>query len=159
TVDLLRPVPVEPLLLEARVVRPGRKVVIAEATVSGARGLLARATLLALRREPVPVPVPNGPPALPPPLPDHAFEQPPRFVSGAYPSFHTAGVEHRFAVGGFGHGPAVDWIRLLVPVVPDRPPTPLQRAVAAADFGNGISGVTDWTTHTFINADLTVHLH
>ena len=34
-----------------------------------------------------------------------------------------------------------------------------QRAVAAADFGNGISRVLDWNEWLFINTDLTVHLH
>jgi hypothetical protein len=30
--------------------------------------------------------------------------------------------------------------------------------LAAADFGNGISSVLDWSEHVFINPDLTVHL-
>jgi hypothetical protein len=36
--------------------------------------------------------------------------------------------------------------------------TPLQRIVASADFGNGISRILDFATHVFINADLTVSL-
>ena len=42
---------------------------------------------------------------------------------------------------------------------PGEPPTPLQRVVAAADFGNGLSGVLDFRTHLYINPDLTVYLH
>jgi exodeoxyribonuclease VII large subunit len=34
----------------------------------------------------------------------------------------------------------------------------LQRALAAADFGNGASAVLDWATQVFINPDLSVHL-
>jgi acyl-CoA thioesterase len=33
------------------------------------------------------------------------------------------------------------------------------RVVAAADFGNGVSRVLDFTRHLFINPDLTVYLH
>ena len=34
----------------------------------------------------------------------------------------------------------------------------MQRTVAAADFGNGISRIVDFDTHMFINPDLTVSL-
>ena len=37
-------------------------------------------------------------------------------------------------------------------------PTPLQRVMAAADFGNGVSHVLAFEDHVFINPDLTVHL-
>ena len=37
-------------------------------------------------------------------------------------------------------------------------PTPAQRAMAAADFGNGVSAVLDWNEFAFINPDLTVYL-
>jgi hypothetical protein len=43
-------------------------------------------------------------------------------------------------------------------VVAGRPTSPLQRTAAAADFGNGVSRVLDFETHTFINPDLTVSL-
>jgi hypothetical protein len=69
-------------------------------------------------------------------------------------------VEHRFVHGMLGvSGPATDWIRLAVPVVPATDPTPLQRVAAAADFGNGISGVADFATLLYINPDLTIYLH
>ena len=40
-----------------------------------------------------------------------------------------------------------------------RPLSPLQRVAAAADFGNGVSGILPWENYTFINPDLTIHLH
>jgi hypothetical protein len=45
-----------------------------------------------------------------------------------------------------------------VPVISDTEPSPLQRAAAAADFGNGISSALDWSRFTFVNADLTIYL-
>ena len=55
-------------------------------------------------------------------------------------------------------GPGVDWIRVKVPLVDDEPLSPLGRACAVADFGNGISGLMPGT-HNYINPDLTVYLH
>src|SRR3712207_5692455 len=56
-------------------------------------------------------------------------------------------------------GPAVAWFRFDQPLVDDETPSPTQRAIAAADFGNGVSRVLDWDRWLFINTDLTVHLH
>ena len=44
-------------------------------------------------------------------------------------------------------------------MVPGEEPSPLQRVVAAADFGNGVSAELDFTRYVFINPDLTVYLH
>ncbi len=64
------------------------------------------------------------------------------------------------AAASTGPGPAVDWIRLRVPLVAGEPTSPLARVVAAADFGNGVSWVLSrldgWQ---FINPDLTVYVH
>ena len=46
-----------------------------------------------------------------------------------------------------GVGPATDWIRLRGPVVDDEPISPLQRVLAAADFGNGVSRLADFDKH------------
>ena len=49
-------------------------------------------------------------------------------------------------------------MRLLVPVLTGEEPSGAQRAVAAADFGNGVSAALDFSRYIFINPDLTVHL-
>jgi hypothetical protein len=54
-------------------------------------------------------------------------------------------------------GPATVWMRMRQPLVAGEEPTPLQRALVAADVGNGISAVLDWREYVFINVDLTVH--
>jgi len=48
-------------------------------------------------------------------------------------------------------------MRMRQPLVDGEEPTPLQRALVAADVGNGISAVLDWRRYVFINVDLTVH--
>jgi hypothetical protein len=159
TVELLRPVPLAPLAATAAVVRPGRKVQLVDAELRTADGTtVASARLLRMRAADVPAPVTTAGLAAAP-RPDG--DAPPTFELDAYPAFHSHAVEHRFAVGAFGEiGPATDWIRLRVPVVPSEAPSPLQRVAAAADFGNGVSRVVaDFTTLSFINADLTIHLH
>lgn len=105
TVELERPVPMEPLRLHAEVTRPGRKVSIVEATITRADSgaVLARARALRIRTADVALPVhdPELAPLLeiepPPPGPQHgrAQEVGPDDDIG----FHNGGVEHRFLPG------------------------------------------------------------
>jgi hypothetical protein len=39
------------------------------------------------------------------------------------------------------------------------PPSPLVRAVAAADFANGLSWILPFHEWLFVNTELTIHLH
>jgi hypothetical protein len=48
-------------------------------------------------------------------------------------------------------------MRMRQPLVAGEEPSPLQRALVAADVGNGISSVLDWREYVFINVDLSVH--
>ena len=74
-------------------------------------------------------------------------------------AFHTHACDHRFAEGGWDEpGPVAVWIRITKPVVDGEVPSGVQRAVAAADFGNGVSRGIDAERFLFINPDLTVHL-
>ncbi len=56
-------------------------------------------------------------------------------------------------------GPRTLWFRLRVPLVAGEDTSPLCRAAALADFGNGISAVVDYERYTFINPDLNVFVH
>jgi hypothetical protein len=164
TVELLRPVPVGvPLRAAASVSRPGRKVRLVGSEIRTADGtLVASATVLGIRRADLevphqePVPAPPGPDTVAPALRATVSSA----GAGDYEAFHNVGVEHRFVRGSFEEpGPATDWIRLAVPVLDGEDPSPLQRVLAAADFGNGVSRIVDFAKLLFINPDLTVHLH
>jgi hypothetical protein len=154
TVELLRPVPVAPLHVIARLTRDGRKVRLAEARIEHEDTLVASAIALAIRTKRLTVPEqathrPPGP---------HEGVEPDRSLD-PYDAFHNAGVEHSFVRGEFGvPGAATDWLRLRTPLVPDEEPSPLQRVAAVADFGNGISGLDVMNDLLFINPDLTIHL-
>jgi hypothetical protein len=162
TLDLERPVPLAPLVVRAEVVRPGRKIQVAEVTVHDEGGRrLARASVLAIRRADLDLPQQRFAPADPVPPGRESADDVPMWVPMADTiAFHKDAVEHRFVAGGFLRlGPATDWIRLRVPVVADEEPSPLQRLVAAADFVNGLSGVLPVDAWTFINPDLTTTVH
>lgn len=161
TVELLKPVPLEPLTVTSEVLRDGAKVGLLEATLARADDatILARARALRIRTAEVAFGDPRDElvPAFPEEDTDLADRSP---VGDALTAFHNTAVRHRFATGVFGEvGPAFDWIRLAVPVVPGEEPTPWQRVAAAADFGNGVSSLEPFDGATlFINPDLTIHL-
>jgi hypothetical protein len=158
TVELLRPVPLTPLLVTARIVRPGKRVQLVEAIVAAGETEVARATALRIRVAEVALPpqpivpvTPTDPMAAP-------VSQPTSGPGGI--AYHRDGVEMRFVNGSFeSDGPCTVWMRLRQPVVAGEHPTPLQLAVAVADFGNGVSKFLSFNDYTFINPDLTVALH
>lgn len=161
TVELERPVGLDPLHLTTAVTRPGRSVRSAELSVVDDDGRrLVRATLTVIRGRPdTPLDLSGAvlPDDPPPPPPSGASPTP--WVTYDGPAFHLHAVTHEFVDGGFlDLGPAVDWISLRVPVVPGEEPSPLQRVAAAADFGNGISAAVPHAGFTFINPDITVTL-
>ncbi|HEX2232749.1 MAG TPA: thioesterase family protein [Thermoleophilaceae bacterium] len=157
TFEILRPVPIEPLSVEARVVRPGRSVELIEAELSNGGEVLVRATAWRIRTQPVELDPP--PPAEPPPPgPDGAAERD-FFPTGMDVGYHTA-MEYRFVEGAFLEaGPATVWMRMRHPLVDGEEATPLQRVLVAADSGNGVSAALDWRRFLFVNTDLSVHLH
>jgi hypothetical protein len=152
-IDILGPVPLAPLTVEARLVRPGRSVELLHATLAGPDGDVMRAS--AWR-------VAVGDQRLveddrPPPGPEHGSESD-FFPTGMDVGYHTA-LEYSFIEGGFlERGPATVWMRMRGQLVEGEEPSPLERLLVVADVGNGISAVLDWREYLFINTELTVHL-
>jgi hypothetical protein len=155
TFEILRAVPIAPLRVEARVVRPGRRVQLVEGSLSDQEGELMRATAWRLRT--APVELPELPQPEPPPGPEAA--EPRDFVpTDQEIGYHTA-MEYRFLEGAFREpGPAKVWMRMRHPLVGGEQTSPLQRVLTAADSGNGVSATLDWRRFLFINVDLSVHL-
>jgi len=154
--EILRPVPIGPVTVETRVLRPGRKVRMVEASLSGEAGELMRATAWQLRTTELELPEGAVDDAPPPSGPDEGWV-PEFFPTGQDAGYHT-GMELKAVAGAFLElGPATFWLRMRQPLVAGEEPTPLQRALVAADVGNGISAVLDYHSYVFINVDLTVH--
>jgi hypothetical protein len=173
TFEIMRPVPITPLRVDARVVRPGRSVELVEASLDDDDGEVIRARAWRLRMSDLELPdglastdgkavvgasSSNVRPGFAPPGPDDA--RPGEFPdTGQDVGYHSA-MEYRFVTGDFGEpGPAVVWMRMRHPLVEGEEPSQLQRVFVAADSGNGVSSTLDWNRYLFINVDLTVHLH
>jgi Thioesterase-like superfamily len=154
TVEILKPLPIEPVTLTAQVVRPGKSVELIEASIEGEAGELARARGWRLAESDVEADWEQDDP--PPGHEDaEALEF---FPTGEAVGWHTA-MEIVFARGRFLEpGPATVWIRPRVELVQGEPVSPLQRVMLAADGGNGVSAPLPWDRFIFINTDLTVHL-
>jgi Acyl-CoA thioesterase C-terminal domain/Acyl-CoA thioesterase N-terminal domain len=158
TYEVLRPVPIARLRVEAEVIRPGRRVEMVGGALYDEEGTeLMRALGWRLRTADVKFDPPEIPfEQIPPP----EGGKPGEFFHTSWDvGYHTA-MEYRFASGAFMEiGPAKAWLRMGVPLLPGEEPSPLQRVLVAADSGNGVSAALDWERFLFINVDLSLHLH
>jgi hypothetical protein len=158
TLEILRPVPIAPLTVEARVLRPGRSVELLCAELRDESGEeVMRATAWRLRTTELALPTAarSSPPL---PGPDGLAAADVAFRTGEV-GYGTA-IEWRFARGAFLEtGPAAAWMRMRHPLVAGEEPSALVRVLVAADSGNGISAALDFDRYVFINTDLSVHLH
>jgi hypothetical protein len=157
TFEILRPIPIGPVEVEARIVRPGRRVQMLEGELRVGGETLMMVRAWRLRTAPVDLPedavaIPPGP-ALPTEPGPSTF-----LPSGQDVGYHSA-MELRFVSGSFLElGPGTAWLRMRQPLVGDEPASPLQRVLVAADVGNGISAAIDFRRFLFVNVDLTVQL-
>jgi hypothetical protein len=159
TYDFLGPVPLQPLRVNTRIVRPGRRLQLVEAELLAGDTPVMRAQATRLRRADVRLPaaadaeaVPGGGPAAgaSSPFPGEAQDA---------EGFHRTAMEIRFVGGtGYGKGPALAWFRFARPLVDAEAPSPWALVAAAADFGNGVSRILDFDEHLFVNTDLSIHL-
>jgi hypothetical protein len=154
TCEILRAIPVGEIRVQARLARPGRSVELLEAVASADGHEVARATAWRVGRTSSPPVAPR--PAAPPALPG---ESPP-MAPGGWVDGYMSAIEWRPVRGQFTEpGPATVWARMRYPLVPDEETGPLERVLAIADSGNGVSGELDLRHWHFINPELTVHLH
>lgn len=152
---LMKPVPLVPLTLDIEVARDGRRARRLRADLKAGDDVVCMAYALQIQGDPEPVPeVPLRGRA---PARAETGEPAPRLTS--YTMFGGDAIDIRFVEGRFREpGPATAWFRLKVAVVEGDPVTQLQRTMAAADFGNGISSAVGWDDFTFVNPELTVFL-
>lgn len=160
TLEFLGPVPLAPLQVDASVVRGGKRLQQVDISVTSRERTVVRARAVRLRTGEVKLPRAGYAPVPPLPGPETAASDQRWERLFKQDMFGTTGMEVRFLRGAFTKpGPGAAWFRLRRPLVAGEDPSPAQRAVAAADFGNGISAALDWKKHLFINCDLTVSLH
>src|SRR5271169_6407558 len=165
--EFLRPIPMAPLEVTITVVRPGRRVSELHATLVSGNELIGRASALLVR--PVGGDVPVAGENLERMAPkEGGREASPEVASEAGPAaglmagsagFGSSGMEIRWLDPPWSTGPARAWMRPRMDLLPGEPMSPVARATAAADFGNGVGAELPFDRFLFINADLTLHLH
>lgn len=162
TYDLVRPVPLAPIVARVAVLREGKRVQVVEADLSSPDGVeLVRCRSLRVRTGQVDVPgaATHDAPS-PRPGPEQAAREVERAGAAWGTGFWTA-VEVRPLSGSVlgDPGPGSAWFRLTVPLGGDVPTTPITRVAAAADFGNGLAPPLPIDRFLYVNPDLTVDVH
>ena len=151
SVDLLSAIPVADLTVAASVVRPGRSVQLAVATLAAGGRDVARATGWWHRLGDTAAVAST---AGPPPLPDQADPVDDRWPGGYLRAMEWRRVRRDFAEPG----PAVIWSRMRIPLVEGEQPSSIQRLMASADSGNGVGSALSLEDWIYVNTELTVHL-
>ncbi len=155
SIDILGAVPVAALTVRTRTLRPGRNVELVEAEAEAGGRAVLRAQAWRIR---------TGALTLPDTAPGAPVDPVPEFPGEDHPFFDWSGgylqaMQWRFVPGSVvGVGRAAAWARMRIPLVADEEPTGLQRLMALADTGSGVSfrlSPADWL---FINTEVTVHL-
>jgi hypothetical protein len=168
SVDFLGPVLRTGLRVETRLVRPGKRVQLSEATMwAGDRAVaIARVWHLATTGE---EPVGDGAGAgraseagvpeagVPADLPE---PQPQRYFGGDSAWGYGRAAEWRMVSGGFGRttGAGDVWTRLRIPLIAGRPLDGLARFTVIADSANGLSAPKSMRDWWFIPPGVTMHL-
>ncbi len=154
TMEFWGPIPVAPIIARARVVRPGRSVVLAESELCD----VARDRTAATARAWLYPATGDGPPAEGKPLghsPAKGADQqrPPEWGSG-----YIDAMDWRWISGAVSEpGPGVVWMRP-PELVEGETISPVQRLLACVDSASGASAALDIREWAFLNTELSVHV-
>lgn len=153
SIDILGPIPLATLRATARLIRPGRKVELLEASLEyeGRAIMHARGWRIQVPSTRPEVRATGSVPPFPPQEEDTS-------TLAEWRCGFLDATEWHFVRGSYAtQGSAVAWIRLRYPLLEGEEVTPAQRLLAAADSANGISSNLDIRTWQFVPPELTVH--
>lgn len=187
-IDILRPIPLLPLSVVTRTVRPGRRITLIETVLEAGGQEVLHARGWRIERPP-PGKVPEIAEAgAPPPVPAEGdgFEP---LIFQREPAGYLASIDWRFLPAGSGWvdvsagdetsarttgtgrpGATAEpdlpataqvrsaWTRPRIPLLAGEESSPMQRTLLVADSGSGVSGALPPTEFIFVNVDLTVTL-
>lgn len=159
--ELLGPIPVTDTTVRARVVRPGRSIALLEAELlcagpGGALRPVATATAWRLATaDTAPVAQDRGsalPAASADPVPfGHQW--------GVGTQTYLDAIEWRAVRAVGADGPGLMWARPRLPLIRGEQPSALETMFSVVDAANGVGATVDPARYTFLNTDLTVHIH
>jgi acyl-Coa thioesterase superfamily protein/acyl-CoA thioesterase superfamily protein len=161
TVEILAPVPVAPLEVAVRTLRPGRRITLLEGELRHDSQPVVRATAWRIAAAPAdiaPIDHTLGPP---PPLPETASTvSAVSGWSGVNLNGYLSAMEWRFPGIPFTEpGPGQTWARARIPLIDGEADSPLVRTLLLADTASGIGAEIDFSKWLAINTDLTVALY
>jgi hypothetical protein len=161
TVDLFRPVPLNPLRVETRVRRDGKRMQLVQAVLLDGDLELGIATALRLRTGSFELPAGHLHPWIDPGDPEEIdvlhWEG---YGRRSLRRFHYNAIEIRSVDDSFASTrPGLSWFRLLVPVVAGEETTQFVRLATLSDLANGNSSALDPTEWVFVNPDITMYCH
>lgn len=155
TVELLRPIPIGRVEVEATLVKRGSSVERLEAVLTAEGKVCAQALGLTISKLDIERLVDPTPVSPPPPETSGPFTFP---FFGADVDYQAA-MELRIAEGQFGRGKMAAWLRMRKALVSGEEPTPWQRLAVAADSGSGVGAALDTDEFGFVNPDLTIYVN
>ena len=157
TAEIYGPVPVAPLEVAVRTVRPGRRITLLEGELRSGDRTIVRASAWRIAAAPANLERIDHTPA-PPPLPP--VDRPIDAWKGAHVDGYLRAMEWRPTDGAFDRpGPAAAWARSRIPLVAGEADSPLVRVLTLADSASGLGSQIDFSSWLVINTDLTVALH
>ena len=167
SMDFLGPVPRTALRVETRLIRPGKRTQLSEATMWAVDRPVATARVwhLATSEQPGADGAggsgDSGDSAAAPAPDDLPEPQPQRYFGGDSSWGYGRATEWRMMSGGFGRttGSGDVWTRLRIPLIAGRPLDGLARFTVIADSANGLSAPKSMRDWWFIPPGVTMHLH
>ncbi|GAB2913742.1 thioesterase family protein [Rhodococcus aerolatus] len=160
TVEVLGPVPPGELTVRTEVLRPGKQIELVGARLlaavpGGAERVVASASAWRLATVDTTAVAQDLGPVMPPVPGPSPWTRSPGWVAG-----YVDAIEWRWIDGDLAQpGPGRVWARPRVPLVAGEEPDVLQRFLAVVDSANGVGAPLSVGEWTFLNTDLTVHLH
>ena len=151
TVDLFRAAPMEPVIVTTALIREGRRIRVADATLRCGGHDVARTTAVFLAEGAAPI----GRIWQPEPW---AAPHPETIAPREYPELEGPAPAWQFRIveGAFGTGErARVWTRETAPLVDDEPISPFVRAAVSADIASPLANGSDKGV-SYINADYTL---
>lgn len=162
TIDLLGPVPVTECRVRTRVLRPGRTVELVRAELEARRedgtyrtAVTASVWRMATEDTGVAERVADPSLSVREPAPESGF--------GYFGRFETAtfidAVDWEWLTVPAAGRPGRVWARSIVPLVHGESPGPIERMFSVIDAANGVAATLDPAQWTFLNTEMTVHIH
>ncbi len=162
-ITFLGPVKLGEVRIESEVVKPGRRQRVVALRLTGGDRVLLEARAVLLRRGAVELspaaPADRDAGWMAAPGEGREVDQS-RWAEGPGPAFHRTANTVLAVEGGPDRTGSTGsaWFRLDSPLVEGEATDPVERAVAAADFGNGVAHSVPFGEYLFVNCDLNVSL-